>query len=81
MTTPMPETAEVGELVEAAFDQAAQYATDPAEVSRLATRAVMNMLLRSRRAPAAASAPSPRNQTAGHAGRIPAERTQETSSN
>jgi hypothetical protein len=52
MTTPMPETVQLGDLVEAAFDQAAQYATDPAEVSRLATRAVMNMLLRERRAAA-----------------------------
>ena len=50
MTTPRPETAQVGELVEAVFDQAARYATDPEEVSRLATRAVINMLLRGRRA-------------------------------
>ncbi len=41
-------TAQLGELVVAAFDQAARYSTDPEEVSRLATTAVMHIL---RRAP------------------------------
>jgi hypothetical protein len=37
----------LGELVAAAFDAAAQYSPDPAEVSRLATGAVLRMLRRS----------------------------------
>ena len=48
MRTNVYKTAEIGDLVVAAFDKAAQYSTDPREVSRLATRAVMRML---RRAP------------------------------
>jgi hypothetical protein len=36
----------LGELVAAAFDTAAQYSSDPAEVSRLATGAVIRMLRR-----------------------------------
>jgi hypothetical protein len=43
-------TAQLGELVVAAFDEAAQYSTDSPEVSRLATRAVMHMLRRARKA-------------------------------
>ena len=42
-------TAELGELVVAAFDEATRYSTDPREVSRLATRAVMDMVRRSRK--------------------------------
>jgi len=50
MMTQGHETAQVGELVEAAFDEAAQFSTDPAEVARLACAAVMHMLLRERKA-------------------------------
>jgi hypothetical protein len=39
-------TVKLGELVVAAFDMAGQYSTDPQEVSRLATRAVMQLLQR-----------------------------------
>ena len=48
MMTQGHETAQVGELVEAVFDEAAQFSTDPAEVARLASAAVMRMLLRGR---------------------------------
>ena len=34
----------VGDLVAAVFDAAAQYSSDPKEVSRLATQTVMHML-------------------------------------
>ena len=44
MRTNAHETAQLGELVVAAFDAAAQYNSDPREVSRLATRAVMHLL-------------------------------------
>jgi len=50
MMTQSHETAQVGELIEAAFDEAAQFSTDPAEVARLACAAVMRMLLRERKA-------------------------------
>jgi hypothetical protein len=43
------QTAELGELVVAAFDEATRYSTDPREVSRLATRAVMDIVRRARR--------------------------------
>lgn len=46
MMTQGHETVQVGELVEAAFDEAAQFSADPAEVARLASAAVMRMLLR-----------------------------------
>jgi hypothetical protein len=46
MKTTVHKTAQLGDLVVAAFDKAAQYSTDPREVSRLATRAVMHMLRR-----------------------------------
>ena len=41
-------TAQIGDLVVTAFDQAARYSTNPDEVSRLATTAVAHIL---RRAP------------------------------
>jgi len=44
MSTNAHETAQLGELVVAAFDEAAQYTSDPREVSHLATRAVMRLL-------------------------------------
>jgi hypothetical protein len=43
-------TAQFGELVVAAFDGAADYSTDPLEVSRLATEAVAHILRRTRSA-------------------------------
>lgn len=42
-------TAQLGEVVEAAFDKAAHYSADPKEVSRLATRAVALILRPQRR--------------------------------
>lgn len=48
-------TAQLGELIVAAFDEAAGYSADPQEVSRLATRAVLHMLRRARRTSTPAS--------------------------
>ena len=48
MVMHLHETAPLGELVAAIFDEAALYATDQVEVSRLATQAVMNLLRGSR---------------------------------
>jgi hypothetical protein len=50
MKTQVYRTAQFGELVVAAFDGAADYSTDPLEVSRLATQAVTHILRRTRRA-------------------------------
>lgn len=44
MRTRFGRNAVLGELIVAAFDVAAQYGTDPREVSRLAAAAVMNVL-------------------------------------
>lgn len=44
MKTNAPETAQLGDLVVAAFDEAARYSNDPKLVSHLATRAVIEML-------------------------------------
>lgn len=49
MTAPIHKTAQLGELVVAVFDDAAQYDTDPEAVSRIATRAVMHIFQRARR--------------------------------
>ena len=49
MRTQVRETAQFGEFVVAAFDNAARYSTDPREVSRLATRAVAHVLRYARR--------------------------------
>lgn len=57
MRTTVDKTAQLGELVVAAFDKAAQYSTDPREVSRLATRAVMHMLWRAREEPSISLSP------------------------
>jgi hypothetical protein len=46
MSAYVRKTAEFGELVAAVFDVAAQYSSDQREVSSLATRTVMYMLLR-----------------------------------
>jgi hypothetical protein len=42
-------TVPLGELILAVFDRAAQYSTNPQEVSRLATQAVSHMLWRAPR--------------------------------
>jgi hypothetical protein len=42
-------TAQLGEVVAAAFDGAERYSTDPREVSRLATQAVAHLLHHARR--------------------------------
>ena len=44
-------TVPLGELVTTAFDEAGKYSSDPHEVSRLATGAVMRMLRRARKMP------------------------------
>ena len=49
MTTQGNKTVQVGQLIEAAYDQAAQFSSDPDEVSRLASIAVTRILLRHRR--------------------------------
>ena len=41
-------TATLGELIAAAFDEAARYSQDPKEVSRLAVRAVRHLASHSR---------------------------------
>jgi hypothetical protein len=48
MRTDTRNTVELGELVVAAFDSAAQYSTDPREVTRLATEVVAHLLRRAR---------------------------------
>jgi hypothetical protein len=48
MRTDTHKTVRLGDLVVAAFDKAAQHSSDPREISRLATRAVMQMLRRAR---------------------------------
>ena len=42
-------TARLGDLIAAAFDEAARYTTDPREVSRLATQAVRHLVRHARR--------------------------------
>jgi len=49
MRTHVRTTAQLGELVVAAFDGAARYSTDPRVASRLATQVVARMLRRARR--------------------------------
>ena len=44
-------TARLGDLIAAAFDEAARYSADPREVSRLATQAVRYLLRRAGRTP------------------------------
>ena len=41
---------QLGDLVVAAFDEAARHSADPREVSRLATRAIKHLLWRGRKA-------------------------------
>ena len=49
MKTHVHKTALLGDLVVAAFDEAARHSADPREVSRLATRTVARLLRRARR--------------------------------
>ena len=49
MRTHVRKTAPLGELVVAAFKEAARYSTDPDEVSRLATKVVMRIVRRAGR--------------------------------
>jgi hypothetical protein len=49
MRASLRKTAELGEVVVTAFDNAASYSTDPKEVAQLATRAVALMLRPPRR--------------------------------
>ena len=49
MRTQVRKTAQLGELVVAAFKEAARYSTDPDEVSRLATKVVMRIVQRAGR--------------------------------
>jgi hypothetical protein len=42
----MQTTVELGDLIQAIFDEAARHSTDPREVSRLATQAVAQVLWR-----------------------------------
>jgi hypothetical protein len=46
MKTNVRKTEQLGELIAAVFDIAAQYSKDPREISRLATGTVMHMLRR-----------------------------------
>jgi len=58
MRTHISHSAPLGELVVAAFDEAARYSTDPREVSRLATQAVQHMLRRAQKRTISLSPPS-----------------------
>jgi hypothetical protein len=49
VTTQIPRTVLIGDLVAAAFDRAPDYDTDPVKISALATRAVTHILWQSRR--------------------------------
>ncbi|MBU2552632.1 MAG: hypothetical protein KKB20_29735 [Proteobacteria bacterium] len=49
MRANVQKTVQLGELVAAAFDEAARHSSDPREVSRLAATAVMRMLQRARK--------------------------------
>ena len=44
MKTYVHQRAELGDLVVAAYDEAARYSTDPREVSRLANQVVIHLL-------------------------------------
>jgi len=47
MRTNARRTAQLGDVVAAAFDEAARYSADPQEVLRLATQALVHLLRRS----------------------------------
>jgi hypothetical protein len=55
MRTDVHKTVQLGELVVAAFDKAAQVSTDPQEASRLAKRMLTRILRRARKTPRASS--------------------------
>ena len=63
MRTTVYKTAELGELVVAAFDEAAHHSANPREISRLATGAVMDMVRRSRK-----TSHAPRHLPSRHGG-------------
>ena len=44
MQTQVPKTVPLGDLISAAFDEAAQYSADPREVERMAVKAVEDLL-------------------------------------
>jgi len=69
MTTKFRGTAQLGDLVVAAFDKAARYSNDPREVSRLATWVVEHMLRRARRTLTPPSPKSWRDQNGGESRR------------
>ena len=58
MKTGTPKTMQLGELIAAAFDKAAQQSSDPREISRLATMAVQRMLRRARKTSSPISTPT-----------------------
>jgi hypothetical protein len=59
MRTDTHNTVQLGELVVAVFDSAAEHSTDPREVSRLATEAVVGLLRRAQEtSPSARRLPS-----------------------
>jgi len=58
----------LGDLIVAAFDEAAHFSTDPVEVSQLATRAVTHILERTRR-PSSSPEPPPVDRPLSPAGR------------
>jgi len=60
MATHIHKTAQLGDLITEAFDNAAEYSPDPREVARLATRAVMHMLARGSATLSSASRPARR---------------------
>lgn len=49
MRTQVRKTIPLGEIIAAAFDEAAHHSNNPEEISHLATRAVNNMLRHARR--------------------------------
>ncbi len=64
MRTQVHKTAQFGELVVAAFDGAADYSTDPREVSRLATQAVAHILRHARSTSISLPPPTTRTRAA-----------------
>jgi len=58
MRTQVQRSVPLGELILAAFDNAALYSTDPREISRLATQAVSDLLRHAPKLPLSRSSPS-----------------------
>jgi len=65
MGTKVCKTAQLGNFIAVVFEEAARYSTDPREVSRLATLAVMHMWRRTRIALAPPSLPATCTEGAG----------------